>query len=435
VKEVNVGALLTSVTGGGLGSVKDGIKSNQGSIDFSNILGQISGQQNEGESSESLIGALEGLMDILNLFQGEELKDIPSLSEDQITELKMLPNVSMEDILSVLNVDIENFTESVSQLHSELMKNIPDMKVEEEDIELEELVMQAFQLMQQAPAEDMLKLNQQTMEETVKLAKIVELLGTQKDLHFVDARKVTELQELLKGLGSKLESVIKEALPLNSKWSEQLKQAFNRQMGNTETGSIKKGTNEAQVIEKTGQQPKVIESTVQKLQGTLQSNHMHFSLSKTEQFSLVVSETNRNGSLEKFVNEFTKILGKSQLFSQPNTTKMLIKLYPENLGSLRIELLQQNGVMTAKILATTASAKELLDSQLHGLKQAFSSQNLPVEKIEIAQALSESNRQDRGQNQQQTTRDNRNDQQSSTDQQHSDEEEESFKELLMNMEI
>jgi flagellar hook-length control protein FliK len=426
VKEVNVGALLTSVTGGGLGSVKDGIKSNQGSsVDFSNILGQISGQQNEGESSESLTGTLEGLMEILNLFQGEELKDIPSLSEDQITELKMLPNVSMEDILSVLNVDIESFTESVSQLHSELMKNIPNMKVEEEDIELEELVMQAFQLMQQAPAEDMLKLNQQTMEETVKLAKIVELLGTQKDLHFVDARKVTELQELLKGLGRKLESVIKEALPLNGKWSEQLKQAFNRQMGSMETGSTKNGTNEAQVVEKTGQ----------KTQGIVQGNHLHFSLPKTEQFSLVVSETNRNGSYEKFVNEFTKILGKSQLFSQPNTTKMLIKLYPENLGSLRIELLQQNGVMTAKILATTASTKELLDSQLHGLKQAFSSQNLPVEKIEIAQALSESNRQDRGQNQQQTTRDNRNDQQSSTDQQHSDEEEESFKELLMNMEI
>jgi flagellar hook-length control protein FliK len=426
VKEVNVGALLTSVTGGGLGSVKDGIKSNQGSsVDFSNILGQISGQQNEGESSESLTGTLEGLMEILNLFQGEELKDIPSLSEDQITELKMLPNVSMEDILSVLNVDIESFTESVSQLHSELMKNIPNMKVEEEDIELEELVMQAFQLMQQAPAEDMLKLNQQTMEETVKLAKIVELLGTQKDLHFVDARKVTELQELLKGLGRKLESVIKEALPLNGKWSEQLKQAFNRQMGSMETGSTKNGTNEAQVVEKTGQ----------KTQGIVQGNHLHFSLPKTEQFSLVVSETNRNGSYEKFVNEFIKILGKSQLFSQPNTTKMLIKLYPENLGSLRIELLQQNGVMTAKILATTASTKELLDSQLHGLKQAFSSQNLPVEKIEIAQALSESNRQDRGQNQQQTTRDNRNDQQSSTDQQHSDEEEESFKELLMNMEI
>ncbi|MFD2682828.1 flagellar hook-length control protein FliK [Bacillus seohaeanensis] len=432
---MNVGTLLTSVTGGGLGSVKDGIKSNQGSsVDFSNILGQISGQQNEGESSESLTGTLEGLMEILNLFQGEDLKDIPSLSGDQITELKMLPNVSMKDILSVLNVDIKSFTESVSQLHSELVKNIPDMKVEE-DIELEELVMQAFQLMQQAPAEDMLKLNQQTMEETVKLAKIVELLGGQKDLHFIDARKVTELQQLLKSLVSKLESVIKEVLPLSSKWSDQLKQAYNRQMGSTETGSIKNGTNDVQVIEKMAQNPKVMESTVQKLQGTLQSNHVHFSLPKTEQFSLIVSETNRSGSFEKFVNEFAKVLGKSQLFSQPNTTKMLIKLYPENLGSLRIELLQQNGVMTAKILATTASAKELLDSQLHGLKQAFSSQNLPVEKIEIAQALSESHRQDRGQNQQQTTRDNRNDQQSSTDQQQSDEEEASFKELLMNIEI
>jgi flagellar hook-length control protein FliK len=414
VKELNIGALSSS-TKVELNSINEGSNTNKASSKFSNLLGKIEqGKKNAKEEQNS--ETAENLLGIVDLQQVKELKDIPGLSEEQLQLLENLSGLNLADILKVLNIDGEGFAETLTQLQSELSDNL--MVADTDKGNMEDMMIQVLQLLQNVSAKDILKTNLKSVEGTVKLAKIIELLGSQKDLGLVDTRKVAELQEQLKGLGSKMEGAFKEFTSMNSKWSELLKQAYDRQF--TSANSSESSSSE---------------KTQQKVSAALQGNQFQFTIAKTEQFSLSLTGANRTINYEQFVNEFTKILGKSQLFSQPNTTKMLIKLYPENLGSLRIELLQQNGVMTAKILATTASAKELLDSQLHGLKQAFSSQNLPVEKIEIAQALSESNRQDRGQNQQQTTRDNQNDQQSSTDQQLSEEAEESFKELLMNMEI
>jgi flagellar hook-length control protein FliK len=414
VNEVNVGA-VSSNTKMELNSINEGTGTNKAASKFSSFLGKVEqGKKNEKEEQNS--ETAESLLGIVNLQQVKELKNIPGLSEEQLQLLENLSGLNLADILKVLNIDGESFTEALTQLQGELSSNLTVTDTDKGNIE--DMMFQVLQLLQNISTKDMLKTNLKSVEETVKLAKIIELLGSQKDLGLVDARKAAELQEQLKGLGSKMEGIFKELTSMNSKWSELLKQAYGRQLTSADSS-------ESPASEKTQQKGPV----------ALQGNQFQFTIAKTEQFSLSLIGANRTVNYEQFVNEFTKILGKSQLFSQPNTMKMLIKLYPENLGSLRIELLQQNGVMTAKILATTASAKELLDSQLHGLKQAFSSQNLPVEKIEIAQALSESNRQERGQNQQQATRDNRNDQQSSTNQQQSEEEEESFKELLMNIEI
>lgn len=41
-------------------------------------------------------------------------------------------------------------------------------------------------------------------------------------------------------------------------------------------------------------------------------------------------------------------------------------------------------MLSAKILATTAQVKDMLENQIHGLKQAFSGQNI---QIEISQAF------------------------------------------------
>ncbi|WP_406687269.1 flagellar hook-length control protein FliK, partial [Rossellomorea vietnamensis] len=152
---------------------------------------------------------------------------------------------------------------------------------------------------------------------------------------------------------------------------------------------------------------------------------------KAETFSMNLPSTGRSLQYEQFVKEFQNILGKSNMITQPNMSKLLIKLYPEQLGSLRIELLQQNGVMTAKILASTSGAKEMLDSQIHGLKHAFSAQNLNVEKIEISQAFTETERQHKGQSGQGSHQHKQSDQPQTTH----EEETQSFKDYLVNTEI
>ena len=91
------------------------------------------------------------------------------------------------------------------------------------------------------------------------------------------------------------------------------------------------------------------------------------------------------------------IFKRSNFGQTGGTNRLLIKLYPEHLGQVRIELLQVNGVMTARILASTALGKEMLDSQLHQLRSAFLQQNLQVERIDVSQTLQDTSRNDRDQ--------------------------------------
>ena len=76
---------------------------------------------------------------------------------------------------------------------------------------------------------------------------------------------------------------------------------------------------------------------------------------------------------------------------------MLIKLYPEHLGQIRIELHETNGVLSARILASTALAKGMLDSQMHQLRNALAQQNLQVERIDVTQSIQETSKNDREQ--------------------------------------
>ncbi|KMY49451.1 flagellar hook-length control protein FliK [Peribacillus loiseleuriae] len=111
-------------------------------------------------------------------------------------------------------------------------------------------------------------------------------------------------------------------------------------------------------------------------------------MSKLEQFVLTVEKSGQPVTQEQFVKAFETILNKSSFTNANGTQKLFIQLNPEHLGALRIELIQKNDVMVAKIMATTAQAKEMLESQLSGLKHSLVGQGIQVEKIEISQQLS-----------------------------------------------
>lgn len=136
---------------------------------------------------------------------------------------------------------------------------------------------------------------------------------------------------------------------------------------------------------------------------------------------------------EAFAKEFEALINRSQFGQTPGLTKMLIKLYPEHLGTIRIELIQRDGVMTAKLLANTALGKEMLDSTLHQLKHAFQQQSIQVDRFDVTQALQDSNRQERafngsfGQKSEQ--------QEEQQDEQNNEQDQTSFQDVLMEMEV
>ncbi|MCM3709939.1 flagellar hook-length control protein FliK [Sporosarcina luteola] len=145
------------------------------------------------------------------------------------------------------------------------------------------------------------------------------------------------------------------------------------------------------------------------------------------------AEPNPTNRSETLLREMQALMKRSNFGQVGGTNRMLIKLYPEHLGQIRIELLETNGVMTARILASTALAKGMLDSQLHQLKHAFNQQNLQVDRVDIAQTIQESQRNEREQSfneqfkREQQTDDNKKNQ--------SSEEELSFEEHMIELEV
>ncbi|NRG43418.1 flagellar hook-length control protein FliK [Bacillus sp. CRN 9] len=108
-------------------------------------------------------------------------------------------------------------------------------------------------------------------------------------------------------------------------------------------------------------------------------------MSKTEQLTLMLAENGKPVSPEQMIKQFDRILSKAHFMKNGDAQKLLIKLSPEHLGSMRIEIIQKDSMMVARILTSTAAAKEMLDSNLQSLRHAFSSQNLTVERLEISQ--------------------------------------------------
>jgi flagellar hook-length control protein FliK len=88
---------------------------------------------------------------------------------------------------------------------------------------------------------------------------------------------------------------------------------------------------------------------------------------------------------EEFTNKMVELL-KNSRFSQFNngTSRLVINLTPEHLGSITIRIVQQqNGEMVAKIIAATQSAKELLEHSGSQLRQALPNLNIEFERFEV----------------------------------------------------
>lgn len=113
---------------------------------------------------------------------------------------------------------------------------------------------------------------------------------------------------------------------------------------------------------------------------------------KPEQIAMMADPARKQITSNDLQQQFQAILAKSQFSKTGGLQKLLIKLNPEHLGSLRIELTQRDQTLVAKILTSTNLAKEALESHLNGLKHAFAAQNIQVDRIEIGQQASQPDR-------------------------------------------
>lgn len=131
----------------------------------------------------------------------------------------------------------------------------------------------------------------------------------------------------------------------------------------------------------------------------------------------------------QLMEQFKQVMQKAGFGKVNGTEKLMIRLQPEHLGTLKIELLQKDGMMTARIIASSAVAKEMIDSQLNQLRQSFTAQNLQVEKIEIVHSETAENRLNKDSDNQQHQGQDR------QEHEQEDDEQVSFHDIFLNIEV
>lgn len=245
------------------------------------------------------------------------------------------------------------------------------------------------------------KFTKQEAKSAIAFMKVIELAGPKTDLLLKQELAVSQTKDWLSTLASQA--------PVKSATSETTL-PFAKTMMKFQLNSS----------ESTTQQPTTV-------------NSAQLSAVPKTTFSIVLpANATPQSQSAKFVEEFQNVLNRAQFASNAAGTRLLIKLYPENLGTIRIELVQKDGMLSAKLLASNALGKQMLDSTLHQLKQGFTNQNIQLDRIDVAQALSEPSKGERGhQFGQQSSQQN---QKEEDDHQTSKEQLKSFDQLLAEME-
>lgn len=163
-------------------------------------------------------------------------------------------------------------------------------------------------------------------------------------------------------------------------------------------------------------------------------------LDRLQQYTIHLSHSNQEtsgakGMQQQFIEQFQQILRNSKFINRPGGMQQLvIRLQPENLGSLSVKLSQLNGEMIARIAVSTQAAKELVESNLHQLRYMLTSQTIPLEKVDVV-LQSEQQLQQSLKEQQRDTNEHKEQQEQQQEEQHEDEQKRSFQEELLNVSV
>ncbi|RMA91465.1 flagellar hook-length control protein FliK [Priestia megaterium] len=106
---------------------------------------------------------------------------------------------------------------------------------------------------------------------------------------------------------------------------------------------------------------------------------------KVPQFSIDLGKVKLDPQQSSdLVNELQKIWSKAELSAEEGRSKLFVTLLPKQLGTISIEMLQQDNKTTAQVVVSSAKTKELLDASLFSLRKALTSQHVSVDQVGVA---------------------------------------------------
>jgi flagellar hook-length control protein FliK len=382
-----VGELLDFLKSDDVFDVNDGIK----------LLNQLNDTDNN------------DLLSAIKSYLGLEDKDFKEMVKSLQTLLSNDSNKNEKVIASSVKLTVELNSENLEE--NQLEKTLDDDSTPQRK-ELDELLACLNQIIALS-IQDLPKMINKDFGEIIKVVKLYELLSKNQD----GASKNTPLSEMIHQIAQKLEIVVEQHKETTR--NDYLQKTFH---------SVEK---ELQTLQST-ENGQMKSPTTLKLDAAGGMVHLH-QMAKPEQLMVMLDTGGKPVSAEQLIQQFGNILSKSQFSKIGGTQKLFIKLNPENLGSIRIELIQKDSTIVARIMTTTGAAKDVLESQLQGLKHAFSTQNIPVDRIEITQQLT--NPQDRFFHRDQQHGQQQSEEQTQKDQSNDGEFNQSFEEALLNIEV
>ncbi|WP_342509468.1 flagellar hook-length control protein FliK [Sporosarcina sp. FSL K6-2383] len=424
-------AALQAMVGQNLQTLSNGVQSGQAATGtFGSVFGSIVAAETavivpiQQQSADQVTE--ESILAIFNAQSVEELEAaLKELGGDGV--LSSMTNVgSLEELASLLNIEPKQLMEGILSLLEKAGLSQEDLSELADSTDfwsvlnaIDKVAPQFFgQLSDELAGKG--ELSKQQAVDLLTLLKTVALVAPKTDLLLKQEQQVFSLQSTLVAAAGQFE----ETLTTNNSTKLDMLQL----MESKSTVRLVIQTNQGQSQADDEVANKNAEPSQQ-----VSGNAANVAMPKGE-FTITEAENRNNAARnEALVREMQNVFKRANFGQIGGTNRLLIKLYPEHLGQVRIELLQVNGIMTARILASTALGKEMLDSQLNQLRQAFLQQNLPVERIDVSQTLQDTARNDREQafNQQFKNDGQENDGQ----REQSDEEQLTFEEYMIELEV
>lgn len=344
------------------------------SNEFGSVFSQIMSTTNKPTTTESTTApvTLEGVEVVLATDSLEELLDTLGIPTDENMLFAFVGEgeqpVAIDQMLT-----LEDLTAALGMTEEELTAIVQKLIGEETPIT------DVWSIIEQAPA---------------ILTEIVAVLqGNQQNVTPKEAQQIVQFLKLAELLGSKTDTMYQQEVQL-SQLKETLQNALTQVQQSTAQQEAPKPVFQ-QVIQQVV--PQTAQQTVKQETDLTQTTAVQQQTMTQTKTVTITLPAEKPAQSEALLKEIQAIINRSQLSGQQGNMKLLLKLYPENLGQIRIELIQKDGILTARLLASTALGKDLLDSNLNQLKSAFVAQNIQMERIDISQSLQDTERNTRDQ--------------------------------------
>lgn len=118
---------------------------------------------------------------------------------------------------------------------------------------------------------------------------------------------------------------------------------------------------------------------------TQSTNLSNQPISKVEQYVIYMNQNVTTEPVDKqLIDQFQQVMRTSRFLTMNNGVNQLsISLRPDNLGEMMVRFTEINGEMTLKIIVSSQAARQMLESNVHQLKNMFAPHQVVIEEREV----------------------------------------------------